>query len=40
MQKTGKPVIDKAADPMSWSGRMNNFQSAVHETFYSDLIYA
>ncbi|MCL2187310.1 MAG: TnpV protein [Defluviitaleaceae bacterium] len=31
---------DKAADPMAWVGRMNNFQSAVHETIYADLIYA
>ena len=30
---------DKAADPMAWVGRMNNFQSAVHETIYADLIY-
>jgi len=31
---------DKAADPMAWVGRMNNFQSAVHETIYADLIYS
>jgi len=31
---------DKAADPMAWVGRMNNFQSAVHETIYTDLIYS
>ena len=31
---------DKAADPMAWVGRMNNFQAMVHETIYADLIYA
>jgi len=31
---------DKAQDPMAWVGRMNNFQSAVHETIYADLIYS
>jgi hypothetical protein len=31
---------DKAADPMAWVGRMNNFQARVHETIYADLIYA
>ena len=30
---------DKAADPMAWVGRMNNFQVRVHEVIYSDLIY-
>ena len=30
---------DKAQDPMEWVGRMNNFQSAIHETIYADLIY-
>jgi hypothetical protein len=31
---------DKAADPMAWVGRMNNFQSSVHEIIYAELIYA
>ena len=31
---------DKAQDPMAWVGRMNNFQAAVHETIYADLIYS
>ena len=31
---------DKAADPISWVQRMNNFQARVHETIYNDLIYA
>ena len=31
---------DKAADPISWVGRMNNFQVMIHETIYNDLIYA
>ena len=31
---------DKAADPMAWVGRMNNYQSSVHEVIYADLIYA
>ena len=31
---------DKAADPMAWVGRMNNFQTQIHETIYNDLIYA
>ena len=31
---------DKAADPISWVGRINNFQAMVHETIYNDLIYA
>jgi hypothetical protein len=30
---------DKAQDPMAWVGRMNNFQSSVHEIIYSELIY-
>ena len=30
---------DKAADPMAWVGRMNNYQTQIHETIYSDLIY-
>ena len=31
---------DKAADPISWIQRMNNFQTRIHETIYNDLIYA
>jgi len=31
---------DKAQDPMAWVGRMNNFQSSVHEIIYSELIYS
>jgi len=31
---------DKAKDPISWAGRMSNFQHQVHETIYSDLIYS
>jgi len=31
---------DKAADPMAWVGRMNNFQARVHETIYADIIYS
>jgi hypothetical protein len=31
---------DKAADPMAWVGRMNNFQASVHEVIYAELIYA
>ena len=31
---------DKAADPMAWVGRMNNFQASVHEIIYAELIYA
>ena len=31
---------DKAADPITWVQRMNNFQAMVHETIYTDLIYA
>ena len=31
---------DKAADPMAWVGRMNNFQARVHETIYNDLIFS
>ena len=30
---------DKAADPIAWVGRMNNFQAQIHETIYSDMIY-
>jgi len=28
---------NKAQDPMAWVGRMNNYQSAGHETIYADL---
>ena len=31
---------DKAADPMAWVGRMNNFQAQIHETIYHDLIFS
>ena len=31
---------DKAQDPITWVGRMNNFQTQVHETIYADLIYS
>jgi hypothetical protein len=31
---------DKAQDPMAWVGRMNNYQSAIHEIIYAELIYA
>jgi len=31
---------DKAKDPISWAGRMVNFQHRVHETIYADLIYS
>jgi len=31
---------DKAKDPISWAGRMANFQHRVHETIYEDLIYS
>jgi len=31
---------DKAADPMAWVGRMNNYQHSVHEIIYAELIYA
>jgi len=31
---------DKAKDPISWVGRMANFQQRVHETIYTDLIYS
>ena len=31
---------DKAADPMAWIGRINNFQAIVHETIYNDLIFS
>ena len=31
---------DKAADPMAWVGRMNNFQHSVHEIIYAELIYS
>ena len=31
---------DKAADPMAWVGRMNNFQASVHEVIYAELIYS
>ncbi|MCL2190339.1 MAG: TnpV protein [Defluviitaleaceae bacterium] len=30
---------DKAADPMAWVGRMNNYQASVHEIIYAELIY-
>ena len=30
---------DKAADPMAWVGRMNNFQASIHEIIYAELIY-
>ena len=29
---------DKAKDPISWAGRMANFQHRVHETICEDLI--
>ena len=29
---------DKAADPIAWVGRMNNFQAQIHETIYADMI--
>ena len=31
---------DKAQDPMAWAQRMNRFQSSIHETIYTDLIYS
>ena len=31
---------DKAADPMAWVGRMNNYQASVHEIIYAELIYS
>ena len=31
---------DKAADPIAWVGRMNNFQAQIHEIIYHDLIYS
>jgi len=31
---------DKADDPIRWVQKMNMFQSQVHETIYSDLIYS
>jgi hypothetical protein len=31
---------DKAANPMAWVGRMNNYQASVHEVIYAELIYA
>jgi hypothetical protein len=31
---------DKAADPIAWVGRMNNFQAQVHEVIYNDLIFS
>jgi len=31
---------DKAADPMAWVGRMNNYQASVHEVIYAELIYS
>ena len=27
---------DKAADPMAWVGRMNNYQASVHEIIYAE----
>ena len=30
---------DKAADPMAWVGRMNNYQASVHEIINAELIY-
>jgi len=31
---------DKAADPMAWVGRMNNYQASVHEIINAELIYS
>jgi len=31
---------DKAADPMAWVGRMNNYQASIHEIIYAELIYS
>jgi hypothetical protein len=31
---------DKAADPMTWVGRINNFQAKIHEVVYNDLIFS
>ena len=31
---------DKAKDPISWAGKMANFQHRVHEIIYADLIYS
>jgi hypothetical protein len=30
---------DKAADPMEWVQKMNNFQASIHEIIYAELIY-
>ena len=30
---------DKTENPIAWVQRMNNFQTSIHETIYSDLIY-
>ena len=37
--KNGVTERDKAADPMAWVGRMNNYQASVHEIIYAELIY-
>ena len=37
---TSSPAPDKAADPMGWTGHMNNLRHLAEETVLAELVYS